>query len=202
MYSLWLRGGTYIRTEVHIVTSPVRQRDDVSPDHAVAAISPPISSSEPDWSREELTGRWDPGRPLLRTIRRYQYYRTRRGPIGLAGRKWNVLKHRFWSAVAGAEIPLNVSIGGGLLIPHPNGIVIHPDARIGPNCIIFQQVTIGTGGKAGAPVIGGHVDIAAGAKVIGGVTIGEHARVGANAVVVSDVPPGTTVVGIPARILS
>jgi serine O-acetyltransferase len=51
-------------------------------------------------------------------------------------------------------------------------------------------------------VIGGHVDIAAGAKVLGGVTIGEHARVGANAVVVSDVPPGTTVVGIPARILS
>ena len=116
MYSLWLRGGTYIRTEVHIVTSPVRQRDDVSPDHAVAAISPPISSSEPDWSREELTGRWDPGRQLLRTIRRYQYYRTRRGPIGLAGRKWNVLKHRFWSAVAGAEIPLNVSIDGGLLV--------------------------------------------------------------------------------------
>lgn len=113
---------------------------------------------------------------------------------------WNMLWHRFWSVVTGAEIPLGSRIEGGLLIPHPNGIVVHPDAAIGPNCLIFQQVTIGTG-KGGVPTIGGHVDIGAGARILGGVTIGEHARIGANAVVLSDVPAGAVAVGIPARIL-
>ena len=108
--------------------------------------------------------------------------------------------YRFWTVVTGAEIPLNAQIGGGLLIPHPNGIVIHSGAVIGPNCLIFQQVTIGSG-KGGLPTIGGHVDIGAGAKVLGGIIIGDHARIGANAVVITDVPAGATAVGIPARII-
>ena len=101
--------------------------------------------------------------------------------------------------MTGAEIPLNSQIGGGLLIPHPNGIVIHPGAVIGPNCLILQQVTIGTG-RGGVPNIGGHVDIGAGAKILGGVHIGDHARIGANAVVITDVHAGATAVGVPARI--
>jgi serine O-acetyltransferase len=109
-----------------------------------------------------------------------------------------VLRHRFWSAITGAEIPLGTRIGGGVMIPHPNGIVIHPDAVIGPNCLIFQQVTLGSG-ENGAPRIGGHVDIGAGAKVLGGVAIGDHAKVGANAVVLQDVPAHATAVGIPSR---
>ncbi len=116
--------------------------------------------------------------------------------------KYHVLEHRFWSIVTGADMPLNSEIGGGLLIPHPNGIVIHPDARVGVNCLIFQQVTLGHGGrKPGAPTVGGHVDIGAGAKILGGVTIGDHAKIGANAVVLCDVPEGATAVGVPARIL-
>lgn len=113
-------------------------------------------------------------------------------------RKIAVLRHRFWSAITGAEIPLGTRIGGGLLLPHPNGIVIHPDSTIGPNCLIFQQVTLGVGDK-GAPRIGGHVDIGAGAKILGGVLIGDHAKIGANAVVLEDVPAYATAVGIPAR---
>jgi serine O-acetyltransferase len=186
----------------YIVGKPKRLEAVALPSQATAEIVYPVSAIAPDWSREKLTRTWDPGRQLLRTIRRYQHYRARRDLIAVIGRKWNVLKHRFWSAVAGADIPLNVSIAGGLLIPHPNGIVIHPDAKIGPNCLIFQQVTLGKAGKAGAPQVGGHVDIAAGAKVLGGVRLGDHCRVGANAVVVSDVAAGTTVVGIPARVLS
>jgi serine O-acetyltransferase len=112
--------------------------------------------------------------------------------------KLAVLRHRFWSAITGAEIPLGTSIGGGLMIPHPNGIVIHPDAVIGPNGLIFQQVTLGSG-ENGAPRIGGHVDVGAGAKVLGGIAIGDHAKVGANAVVLQDVPAYATAVGIPAR---
>ena len=88
-----------------------------------------------------------------------------------------------------------------MLLPHPNGIVIHPEAEIGPNCLLFQQVTIGANDR-GVPTIGGHVDIGAGAKILGPVTIGRHARIGANAVVLNDVPDGATAVGVPARVIS
>jgi serine O-acetyltransferase len=101
--------------------------------------------------------------------------------------------------VTGADIPINCQIGAGLLIPHPNGIVIHPDAKLGVNCLIFQQVTIGTRDDRGVPTIDGHVDIGAGAKVLGSVHIGAHARIGANAVVITDVPSGAEAFGIPAR---
>lgn len=102
--------------------------------------------------------------------------------------------YRFWSIVTGADIPLNTTIGGGLMIPHPNGIVIHPGSTIGPNCLIFQQVTL-----AGAVRLGYHVDIGAGAKIIGPLTIGNNVRIGANAVVTKDVASGLTVAGIPAE---
>jgi len=157
----------------------------------MAAPQPAISAAGPDWSREQRRpGEWNPGKRLLASIRDYQRHRGLR-------RKLAVLRHRFWSAVSGADIPLNARIGGGLLIPHPNGIVIHPEAVIGPNCLIFQQVTIGVAN--GIPMIGGHVDIGAGAKVLGAIAIGDHARIGANAVVLTDVPAGATMVGIPAR---
>lgn len=160
-----------------------------------------ISSTEPDWRREQIRKYWDPGRQLLRTIRRYQAIREWPAlPRKLAG-YYLVLLHRFWSVVTGADIPLNAKIGGGLMIPHPNGIVIHPDADIGPNCLLFQQVTVGSDGK-GVPSIGGHVDIGAGARILGPVSIGAHARIGANAVVIRDVPIGGTAVGVPARVIT
>lgn len=159
-----------------------------------------ISTTSPDWSRESLDCWWHPGAQLLRAIRNYQRWRDRQGMVGFCLRKLNfihVLQHRFWSVVTGADIPLNSQIGGGLLLVHPNGIVIHPQARIGVNCLIFQQVTIVKG-----VTIGGNVDIGAGAKIIRPVAIGDRAQIGANAVVTHDVPPGATVVGIPARIIN
>lgn len=159
-----------------------------------------ISASTPDWSREHRSS-WAPSKSLLAVIRAYQRLGERRGPLALIQRKIMVLRHRVWSVVCGADIPLNSQLGGGLLLPHPNGVVIHPSATIGPNCLIFQQVTIGST-RHGVPTIGGHVDIGAGAKIIGPVTIGDHAIVGANAVVTINVPAGSTAVGVPARILS
>lgn len=103
-----------------------------------------ISAEVPDWSRERPRQFWDPGRKLLLTVRRYQLCC-----------KFIVLLHRFWSVVTGAEIPLTCQIGGGLLVPHPNGIVIHPDVRIGVNCLIFHQVTLGSRGRSLVPEIGG-----------------------------------------------
>lgn len=164
------------------------------------AASSDISSDIPDWPRERPLRFWDPGRKLLLALRRYQHWRDRGGIWSLLVCKWLVLRYRFWSAVTGADIPLNANIGGGLLIPHPNGIVIHSDAAIGVNCLILQQVTIGQG-RGGVPIIAGHVDIGAGAKILGRVCIGPHAKIGANAVVLADVPVGTTAVGVPARVV-
>ena len=160
-----------------------------------------VSARNPDWSREQPTRWWDPSRQLLGALRDYSRA-TQRGGIGATlGRKLAVLRHRFWSAVSGADIPLNAQrLGGGLLLPHPQGVVIHPDAEVGPNCLLLQQVTLGTGPKPGVPKLGGHVDVGAGAKILGGVVIGEHAVIGANAVVISDVPAHAVAVGVPAVI--
>ena len=157
---------------------------------------------ESGFDRERGVRWWDPGRRLLQCIRDYQRCKSRTGLFSRICAACCVIRHRFWSAVSGAEIPLNCRIGPGLLLPHPNGVVIHPEAQIGPDCLIFQQVTIGTGPREGVPWIGSQVDIGAGAKVLGGLRIGDTAKVGANAVVLSDVPAGATAVGIPARIIS
>jgi serine O-acetyltransferase len=149
-----------------------------------------------DWTRETPRQFWDPSRKLLRTIRSYQHMQGRKGVAANLLRKSIVLRHRFWSAITGADIPLNSKIGGGLLIPHPNGIVIHPAATIGVNCLIFQQVTVGTREGSGVPQIGDHVDVGAGAKILGAVEIGSHARVGANAVIIEDVEEGKVALGI------
>ena len=168
----------------------------------VLASSDGISAQVPDWSREQKAAfSWMPSRSLVASVRAYQRHQASRSPFAPVGRMAAVLRHRLWSVVTGADIPLNSRLGGGLLMPHPNGIVIHPNAEVGPNCLIFQQVTLGVGGRPGTPRIGGHVDIGAGAKILGGVVIGDHARIGANAVVLDDVPGGATAVGIPARII-
>jgi serine O-acetyltransferase len=163
-------------------------------------MSSSVSAVEGDPRREAL-GRheWNPGKRLIKAIRDYQAARERGGIWASVLRKIAVLRHRFWSAVSSADIPLNSQIGIGVVIPHPCGVVIHPNAVIGPNCMIFQQVTLGVADGEGAPHIGGHVDIGAGAKVLGNIRVGDHARIGANAVVLNDVLDAQTVVGIPAR---
>lgn len=159
------------------------------------------SAETPDWSRERPARVWDPGRKLLKAIRDDQRL-AKGGALGALRHKLIVLRHRFWSVVTGADIPLNAQIGGGLMMPHPNGIVVHPGAVIGVNCLLMQQATLGVReGVSGSPVLGGHVDVGAGAKILGPVRIGDHARIGANAVVLSDVPPRAVAVGVPARVI-
>jgi serine O-acetyltransferase len=157
-----------------------------------------ISAEVPDWTRETPRQFWDPSRKLLLTIRRYQIWREKPGLVSKFLCKLLILRHRFWSVVTGADIPLICQIGGGLLLPHPNGIVIHPEAKIGVNCLIFHQVTLGSRNNNGVPEIGGHVDIGAGAKILGPVKIGAHARIGANAVVTIDVGENDVAVGFTA----
>ena len=89
-------------------------------------------------------------------------------------------------------------IGGGLYIQHGFATMITAES-VGENCWINQQVTIGYNGHSRAPVIGNDVMITCGAKVIGEITIGDHAVIGANAVVIRDVEPGAVMGGVPAR---
>ena len=99
-----------------------------------------------------------------------------------------------------ASIPLSVQIDGEPNFPHGlAGIFVSSNAKIGKNCTIFHQVTIGSNTlkeskRQGAPVIGDNVYIGCGAKIIGGITIGNNVRIGANCVVVCDIPDNSTVV--------
>ena len=101
----------------------------------------------------------------------------------------------------GIDIPSHIhQIGSGFMIDHFSCIVIHTDAIIGNNVTIRQGSVIGTNGR-GVPVISDGVDIGAGAAIIGPITVGENAIIGANAVVTHDVPPGAVVAGNPAKVI-
>jgi serine O-acetyltransferase len=156
----------------------------------------------PDWGRERKKWHhWNPSVSLLISFRSYQKWPSKPGPINTLLRfiaKW---RFRLWSVICGADIGLGASIGGGLLLPHPNGVVIHSDAIIGNNCMIMQQVTIGQLATAGAPKIGSAVYIGAGAKVLGAISLGDYAAIGANSVVLINVPSACTAVGVPARLV-
>jgi serine O-acetyltransferase len=105
----------------------------------------------------------------------------------------------------GIEIPYNTKVGKGLLIGHFSGIFVNPQAILGKNVNIFQNVTIGEvnrGKNKGAPVIGDNVIIYPGAKIIGGVKIGNNVSVGANCVVTKNIPDNSVVVGIPGKVIS
>jgi serine O-acetyltransferase/putative colanic acid biosynthesis acetyltransferase WcaB len=105
----------------------------------------------------------------------------------------------------GIEIPVSVRVGPGLRIYHGYGIVIHQQVRIGANVVLKQGVTLGHRGEENdpgpVPTIGDDVVFGPGAQVLGGVTVGDGARVGAGAIVLRDVPPGALAVGNPARII-
>jgi serine O-acetyltransferase len=102
-----------------------------------------------------------------------------------------------------SDISYNCSIGRNIRFPHPLGIVIGEGVVIHDNVSIWQQVTLGSHGKVleevSYPVIENHVKIYTGAKILGPIKIGERSVIGANSVVIKNVLPGSTVVGIPGR---
>lgn len=108
---------------------------------------------------------------------------------------------RFWT---GIEIHPGARIGRGVFIDHGMGVVIGETCEIGDHVTIYQGVTLGGTGKEKGkrhPTIGDHVLISSGAKVLGSMTIGEYSKVGAGSVVLQGVPPHSTVVGIPGRVV-
>jgi len=105
------------------------------------------------------------------------------------------------SQVLGVDIHPGARIGKGIMFDHATSVVVGETAVVGDDCSMLHEVTLGGTGKVGGdrhPKIGRGVMIGAGAKVLGNITVGEGARVGAGSVVLADVPPYTTVAGVPA----
>lgn len=120
--------------------------------------------------------------------------------------------HYFWArwisqrAVrkTGIEIHPGAIIGKGFFIDHGNGVIIGETSIVGDNVTLYQGVTLGGTGKERGkrhPTVGNNVMISAGAKVLGSFTIGDNSKIGAGSVVLSEVPPNSTVVGVPGRVV-
>ena len=104
--------------------------------------------------------------------------------------------------ITGVELPCEVQIGRNFVIDHFGGIIVSGYAKFGDDCRIRNGVVVGLLRieEPGAPVIGNGVDIGAGAKLLGRISIGDNVLIGANAVVISDVPANSVAVGVPATI--
>lgn len=106
--------------------------------------------------------------------------------------------------MTGVEIHPSAKIGTGFFIDHGMGVVIGETAEIGDYVTLFQGVTLGGTGKERGkrhPTLGNHVVVGAGAKILGGITIGDNVKIGANSVVLKNVAPNSTVIGVPARVI-
>jgi serine O-acetyltransferase len=114
-------------------------------------------------------------------------------PLEMLCNKWNAI---FCNCIIGR----GAEFGPGFVLIHATGVVINGQVQGGANLFIEHQVTIGAERRR-APLLGNNIFIGAGAKIVGAVEIGDGARVGANAVVIDHVPPHSTVVGIPARVV-
>jgi serine O-acetyltransferase len=130
-------------------------------------------------------GRWRIAQPRL--LRRLLY------PVYL-------FLEKLVQIVAGIELPCEVEIGKGFVIDHFGGIIISGYARFGDHCRIRGGCVVGLAriDEPSAPVCGDYVDIGAGAKLLGPIRIGNHVRIGANAVVLTDIPDHCVAVGVPA----
>lgn len=116
---------------------------------------------------------------------------------------YRILFHRIRNHY-GIELPYTTEVGRGVVFEHQGTVVIHGDCQIGDGSIIRQGVTMGNrtlDRPREAPRLGRHVNVGAGAKLLGNIYVGDGAVIGANAVVLDDVPAAATAVGIPARII-
>lgn len=175
------------------------------------SAAPPAATPPPGlWEllKEDLqahSGDWT--RPGFRAVAVLRFGQWRMGirrrwmrmPFSLLYR----LMYRHVRNSYGIELPSTVQLGRRVIIEHQGGIVIHGLCKIGDDCIIRQNVTLGIRNMddlAAVPKLGKGVDVGAGAALLGEIRVGNGARIGANSVVLRDVPPGGTATGVPARV--
>lgn len=155
--------------------------------------------------REDLRaydGRWGAQGFWVMVVYRYGRWRYHVRPAPLR-KIFSLIYHVLFKTVqivTGIELPCEVDVGHNFIIDHFGGIVIHGDVKFGDNCRIRNGVVVGIRrvDDEGVPIIGDNVDIGAGAKVLGPIRIGNNVLIGANAVVIIDVPDNCIAVGIPA----
>lgn len=133
---------------------------------------------------------------IMKSIRLMLFFHRKKIPLIPKVSQW------FIRITCSADIPPTIIIGKGTIVKHNGlGVVFHGKAIIGENVTIFQNVTIGGRNGRGAPIIKDNVYIGCGACVLGNVIVGEGAVIGANSLVIKDVPDGAIVGGVPARII-
>ena len=145
-----------------------------------------------------------PGFKYTFLMRSTKYFREKRIPYLPVFILFRILLNHYQYKY-GISIPYDTNIGAGLYIGHFGGIFVNYKAIIGKNCNINQDVSIGAaygGNYPGVPKIGDNVYIAPGAKLIGGITIGNNVAIGANSVVTKSIPDNAVVVGIPGEVIS
>ena len=178
-------------------TSKPDVSNDPSPPSLVAQIVEDWNAHSRDWTR--------PGFQAV-ALHRFGNWRMRIAsrPLRLP---FSVLYRALYLGVRnvyGIELPYTARVGRRVVFEHQGGIVIHGHARIGDDCIVRQGVTLGNRNvkePLAAPELGARVNVGAGAKVLGGIVVGDDAQIGANSVVLRDVPARALAVGIPARVV-
>lgn len=155
------------------------------------------------YSKKGARGLFDPSLVAVAAYRFGQWCRRCRIPVfGPIFRAIHVVLHSVITILIGIYLPRSASIGPGLLIYHFGGIWVHPNAVIGRDCTLRNNVCIGAAfGGEDAPIIGDNVEFGVGVVIVGKVHIGNNARIGANAVVLTDVPDNSTAFGVPASLL-
>lgn len=155
-------------------------------DGLYAAIRDDFEANERNWT--------SPGFRALAVYRFGQWAAHRPAPL-----RWcHAVLHRRIRRAYGIELDPAATIGRHVRVHHHSGIVVEAGSVVGDGCLIRQMVTIAAAPGSGAPVLGTGVDIGAGAAVVGPITIGDGARIGANASVAVDVPAGAVAAGVPA----
>ena len=152
-------------------------------------------------------GRREPGKtPTRMALRQDSFLILALWRLRCGARRWRIpgvnhLLRRVQTVVFGIELGNEITLGRGVFFVHPIGIVVGGDARVGDRVRFMGSNTVGTARDDGCPVIEDDVVLGAGARVLGPVRVGRNAVIGANAVVLTDIPPYSVAVGMPARVV-
>ncbi|MEL7371819.1 MAG: serine acetyltransferase, partial [Myxococcota bacterium] len=159
-----------------------------------------VTQLRKDWERHRASASHR-SMPAIANYRFGRWVQNKPLPIRWLGGKLYGAGLIVAEAISGIYLARDTEVGDGLHFVHAGGINIHPGSIIGDRVGIMHGVTLGTGPDGRAPTIGNDVFLGANASVVGGVSIGDGARVAANSLVITDVPAGALAIGVPAKVV-